>query len=110
MVDGPDCIQTIFVPRHHYLISAAYRKLGDLGQANDKRPLGGMLLRAIAGTGMGTRAKPYQVLHLAAQEDFVGLHLKDKISGRACAILAPNPTAREEHVDRSRVRFHASKK
>jgi hypothetical protein len=83
LVDGPDCIQTIFVPRHHYLISAAYRKLGDVGQANGKRPLGGMLLRAIAGTGMGTRAKPYQVLHLAAQEDFVDFHLKDKIASRA---------------------------
>jgi hypothetical protein len=78
-VDGPDCIQTVFVPRHHYLLSAAIRRLPDTNRADSSRAIGRSLLTAIAGSGDGTKARPYLVIHPLAVQDFVQWWLKDKV-------------------------------
>lgn len=82
LVDGPDCIQTIFVPRHHYLMGAAFRHLSNSARADEQRMWGRTLLVAIAGSGDGSRERPFRVLHSLAEEDFVNWFLKDKIKDR----------------------------
>jgi hypothetical protein len=82
LIDGPECIQTIFVPRHHYLLSAAYRKLQDFKRANSQRPIGGLLMDVIAKSGDGSKDQPYRVLHTLAQEDLVKFRLKEEIKHR----------------------------
>ena len=78
LIDGPKGLGFLLVPRAHFILAASYRHLGQIEQADAEKGIAQLLLKTIAMSGEGTREKPYQLLNVEAENDFVGFFLKDK--------------------------------
>ena len=77
-LDGPDCLAFITTPRTHLYTAAAYRNMGEEKQANSKRSIAFAILDSISKTGDGTREKPWHVITVQAEYDFIRAALKAK--------------------------------
>jgi len=82
LLDSPEGLHSIIIPRYHLILAANYRALNRTEEADAERSIFSLLLVAISKSGDGSQAKPYRVLHVESQYDFMKYWLKIERSER----------------------------